>query len=230
MSDFDAADCLARYRALVRVQPESFANPTGDIYEILLDDERMERARCDARARRDAEGLPNEDVRVGVLARDPYLTVMRDAVRFADGTYGLYNRVLMTSGTAILPIFGDNIALLDRFRHGTRQWHLEAPRGTNSSHASRFEDAARELREETGARLLELIDLGQLHSSSGCMNEEHQLFLARVDAIGAADRHEAIRAIKMFSIALVEGLIADGTITDGPTIALFLRARLRGHL
>jgi ADP-ribose diphosphatase len=230
MSDFDAADCLARYRALIRAQPDQFVNPSGDIYEILLDDQPMERARRDARESRAAAGLPSDDTRVGVLALDPYVTVLREAVRFADDTYGLYNRVLMTSGTAVLPLFGDQIVLLDRFRHGTRRWHLEAPRGTDSTEATRRDDAARELREETGAELIELIELGHLHSSSGCMNEEHQLFLGRVAALGTADRHEAIRSIRLLSTTAVEQLIADGTITDAPTIALFVRARFRGYL
>jgi hypothetical protein len=50
MSDFDLADCLDRYRGLVSDRPERFKNPDGDIYEILLDDQQIDRARRDARS------------------------------------------------------------------------------------------------------------------------------------------------------------------------------------
>jgi len=228
MSDFDSAGCLVRYRALVRERPERFTNPPGDIYEILLEDAHIERAQRVALNRRRGLGLPNEDTRVGVLAVDPYLLVVRDAVRFADGSYGLYNRLMVPGGAAILPVLGDSIALLHRFRHGTRRWHLEAPRGSFSGNAPRVEEARRELIEEIGSVPTEMIDLGQLHSTTGCLDEEHQLYLARIDAIGTPDKHEAIESIKVLPVVTVERLTADGEITDGPTLALLLRARLRG--
>jgi ADP-ribose pyrophosphatase len=230
MSDFDLADCLARYRALVRERPERFGNPAGDIYEILFGADEIDRARRDAENHRRTEGLPAEDTRVGVLAEDPYLMVMREAVRFADGTYGLYNRLLVPSGAAILPVVDNSIVLLHRFRHGTRRWHFEAPRGSFTGRGTRADEARRELLEEIGSAAIDLIDLGQLHSTTGCLDEEHQLYLARIDAVGRPDLHEAIERIDLFPIDEVERMIADGTITDGPTLALFLRARLRGYL
>jgi ADP-ribose pyrophosphatase len=230
MSDFDPTDCLARYRALARDRPDCFTNPDGDIYHILHEDSAIERARRDALDHRRAEGLPFDDTRVGVLAVDPYLIVMRDAVRFADGAYGLYNRLLVPSGAAILPVLGTSIALLHRFRHGTRRWHLEAPRGGLSGIGTLEQEAERELLEEIGSRSSELIDLGELHATTGCLDETHHLYLGRIDAVGVPDKHEAIESIKVLSISTVERLIAEGEITDGPTLALFLRARLRGLL
>jgi ADP-ribose pyrophosphatase len=230
MSDFDSADCLERYLALVRERPDRFTNPDGDIYEILLDTPRIDRARRDAERHRRDERLPSDDTRVGVLAVDPYLLVLRDAVRFADGSYGLYNRLLVPAGAAILPVLGDSIALLHRFRHGTRRWHLEAPRGAFSGVGTSSEEAQRELVEEIGSHATEIVDLGFLHSTTGCLDEEHQLFLARIASVGKADKHEAIESIKVLSTKHVERLIAEGDITDGPTLALFLRARLRGYL
>ena len=230
MSAFDSAACFERYRALASERPGLFANPDGAIYEILLDSSQIDRARRDASDYRRAHQLPSEDTRVGILAVDPYLMVMRDAVRFADGTYGLYNRLIVPSGAAILPLLGDRIALLHRFRHGTRRWHLEAPRGSFSGVGTPMEEAERELIEEIGAKPIELNDLGELHSTTGCLDEMHRLYVARIDAVGAADKHEAIESIKVLPVAAVEQLIADGEITDGPTLALFLRARLRGYL
>lgn len=226
---FDADACLARYFEFVREHPERFANPAGDIYEILLDPARIAHAQAEAVRRRQAEGLSIDDTRVGVLGEDPYLVTMRDAVRFADGSYGLYNRLMVPSGAAILPLLDGHIVLLNRFRHGTRRWHLEAPRGSFSGVGTRMDEARRELLEEVGAEATEMVPLGQLHSTTGCLDEEHELFLARIGAIGQPDRHEAIQSLDVLPVARVEALIADGTITDGPTLALFLRGRLGGH-
>lgn len=227
---FDHADaCLRRYFELVAQRPEQFVNPPGDIYEILLEPDRIAHAQAEAGRHRIANGLAADDTRVGVLAEDPYLLVMRDAVRFADGSYGLYNRLMVPSGAAILPILDAGVVLLNRFRHGTRRWHLEAPRGSFSGVGTRAEEARRELFEEIGAEASELVDLGLLHSTTGCLDEEHQLFVARIAAIGSPDRHEAIQSLEVLPIARVEAMIADGTITDGPTLALFLRGRLRGY-
>jgi ADP-ribose diphosphatase len=230
MSDFDSADCFERYLALVHERPDQFANPDGAIYEILLDPPRIDRARRDASEYRRAQSLPSDDTRVGILAVDPYLMVMRDAVRFADGTYGLYNRLIVPSGAAMLPMLGDRIVLLHRFRHGTRRWHLEAPRGSFSGVGTPMQEAERELVEEIGARPIALEDLGELHSTTGCLDELHRLYLARIESLGAADRHEAIESIQVLTVASVQQSIAEGVITDGPTLALFLRARLRGYL
>jgi len=230
MNVFDTNDSLTRYRRLMARRPELFVNPPGDIYEILTDDDRIARARRDAAVARRANGLPDEDTRVGVLADDPYLLLLRDAVRFADGTFGLYNRVMVPGGAAVLPLLDGRVVLIDRFRHGTRRWHLEAPRGSLSGTASPMDDARRELAEEIGAGIGDVVELGEFHATTGCLDEVHHLFLARITHVGGLDRHEAIRAVHTLTIAEVEELAANGTITDGPTLALILRARLRGLL
>jgi ADP-ribose pyrophosphatase len=230
MSDYDAQQCLARYFEVVRDRPERFANPPGDIYEILLDPAQIEHAQAEALRVRLRDGLSTRDTRVGVLAEDPYLVAMRDAVRFADGSYGLYNRLMVPSGAAILPVLDGRIVLLNRFRHGTRSWHLEAPRGSLSGDGTHEDEARRELFEEIGARATEMIDLGDVHSTTGCLDEAHHLYMARIGGLGAPDRHEAIVEFCSLTVAEAEHRIAAGGITDGPTLALFLRARLRGLL
>jgi ADP-ribose pyrophosphatase len=227
MSAYDADDCLSRYFDLVRTKPDRYTNPPGDIYEILLDPARIAHAQAEAVRVRERDGLPTHDTRVGILADDPFLLVSRDAVRFADGSYGLYNRLMVPSGAAILPMLGDRIVLIHRFRHGTRMWHLEAPRGSFSGDATHEEDARRELVEEIGANAAELIDLGYLHSTTGCLDEAHHLYMARIDRLGVPDKHEAIVEFCTLTVEDTERKIDAGDITDGPTLALFLRARLR---
>ncbi|MGB7543142.1 MAG: NUDIX hydrolase [Burkholderiales bacterium] len=230
MSQYDADDCLQRYFALARARPGLFANPPGDIYEILLDPSRIRHAQAEAMRSREAERLPVADLRVGVLAEDPYVTVLREAVRFPEGSYGLYNRLILARGVVVLPVLDGKLVLIRRFRHGTRSWHLEAPRGTVSSDERIEEDARRELMEEIGAQTLELLDLGEFHPSAGVIAECMKLFLARIDGVGALEKHEAISGVEILDRAEAEALIARGDVTDGPTLAAYLRAKLRGYV
>lgn len=230
MPQFDPDDCLNRYLVLARSQPGLFENPARDAYEILLDTGKISFAQAEAKRFRNMLNLSTGDTRVGILADDPYLRVMRDAVRFPDGSYGLYNRLMVPAGVAVLPLLKDKIALIDRFRHGTRRRHLEAPRGSISSWLQIEQEARRELKEEIGADATSLIDLGEVHSSTGCLDEVHKLYLAHIDGIGAPEKHEAIIGIELLPPDRFEKMVESGQITDGPTLAAFLKARLRGYL
>lgn len=221
---------LRAYQALRRTRPELFRNFEGNTYEILFDAPQITQAQAAARATREKEGLPADDLRVGLLAADPYLTLLREAVRFPDGSMGLYNRVLAPVGATILPMLDGRIVLLNRFRHGTRSWHLEAPRGMVTGEDSIVDAARRELREEIGASATCIHALGAMHASNACSDEVEHLFLAEIDGTGTPDRHEAIEALCVLSVPDFEHKTREGEITDAPTLAAFLRGRLRGLL
>ena len=221
---------LAAYRSLSAERGELFSNPPGRIFEILTAGKDIRRAQQAARKARLQHGLSASDLRVGVLLEDPYLLVMRDAVRFPDGQVGLYNRIVAPPNVVVLPVLGDRVALIYRFRHGTRSFHYEAPRGVASGPHPYEDDARRELAEEIGAEAAELIDLGELHPYSGICNEVMRLYFARINRIGEPDLHESIARITLFSARKLEQAIAGGAITDAPTLAATLRARLFGLL
>ncbi len=56
------------------------------------------------------------------------------------------------------------------------------------------------------------------------------MFAARITAFGDPQRSEGIESIATIATADIDGLVLDGTITDGPTMSLILRARMRGLL
>ena len=220
----------AAYRALARRRPELFANPPGGVVEILRADADIRRAQQAAKKARRKHGLPTADLRVGLLLHDPYLLVVRDAVRFPDGALGLYNRLVTEPNVVVLPVLDGRVALIHRFRHGTRRFHYEAPRGIAERPQDLAADARRELAEEIGAAAKALIDLGELHPYSGICNEVMRLYLARIGRLGEPERHEAIARIVLFSPAELDKAIDKGAVTDAPTLAAVLRAKLRGLL
>ncbi|MFD3997063.1 NUDIX hydrolase [Streptomyces sp. NPDC058548] len=201
-----------RYEQLRSERPELFRNEPGGI-EILTDPEAVTAAGG------------------GVLYQDPYVLLVRDPVRFPDGREGTYIRSVSATaeqGCVVLPLLGDRVVLIEHYRHATRSWQWELPRGFGTRGLTGAANAAKELDEEIGARVRELIPLGELHPDSGMTGDRVLLFAARIDAVGRLAEAEAIRSSLTIPFAEAEEMIADGRVTDGFTIAAMTRARLAG--
>lgn len=219
---------LAAYFALMRELPHLFENRGPDSIEILSDPADIAAAQEAAAQARRARGLDTGDLRAGVLARDPYMIVLRDAVRFPDGSLGLYNRIVEARSIAVLPLLDGRPVLLRIFRHGLRDWSLEFPRGGCEGGETSEQAARREVREEIGAQIDELVPLGRFTPGGSSLTIGADFFAARIGATGAPDRADGIAAIEVMSVADVEMLIRDSAIIDGFTLSIFLRARLLG--
>ncbi|MCX4584446.1 NUDIX hydrolase [Streptomyces sp. NBC_01481] len=199
------------YDRLRTERPELFVNPPGGI-EILSDPESVAAAG-------------------GVVYEDPYVMVLRDPVRFPDGRTGTYIRSIGTTaepGCVVLPLLDGEVVLVEHFRHATRSWLWEVPRGFGTPGLAGEQNAAKELREEIGADVRELIPLGAVHPDSGAVGDRVLLYAARIDAIGALALGEGIRRTLTVSFAQAEEMVGDGRITDAFTIVALSRARLAG--
>jgi ADP-ribose pyrophosphatase len=221
------------YFALVRERPELFHNPPGAGYTILLDEEGIRRAEVHMEQQLEAEGGSPEWARVGVAFRDQYAMIVRDAVRFPDGSLGTYIRFVSVYpgvvGVVALPIWRRQVLLIRHFRHATRSWHLEIPRGFGSGTDS-SESARRELAEEIGAEVSRLVALGEVHPDSGADASRVALYLAEVESYGDAELQEGITEIIPTAIPELEGMIASGELEDGFLLMAYARAKARGLL
>ncbi|MCM0674864.1 NUDIX hydrolase [Micromonospora phytophila] len=221
------------YAELRKRSPGHFANPPDAAVEILDEAEQVAAAEEAKAAALRARGLPTEWSRTGVVYQDEYVTLVRDPVRFPGGALGTYIRSLPTSGAdgvVLLPVLDGAIVLVEHFRHATRRWHLEAPRGFGEAGVPADEQAARELREEIGVAPTRLVDLGTLHPDTGTATDTVRLYLAEIAEIGPLGAGEGIRAAQAHPPQRVGELIRDGVITDSFTIAAWTRAWLRGLL
>ncbi|GAA0461086.1 hypothetical protein GCM10009544_24540 [Streptomyces stramineus] len=163
---------------------------------------------------------------------DRFVTLLRDAVRFPGGALGLYVRMMSTAaspGAVILPLLeDDSVVLVEHYRHATRAWHWEAPRGMGAAGATGAESAARELAEELGTEATELLPLGSLHPDTGLIGDHVELYAARIRRTGALDTAEGIRRTLTVHWAAAEEMVASGIITCAFTVAVLTRARLAG--
>lgn len=222
-----------RYARLREARPELFANPPGAASEILTDPAEVTRAEAADAARLAAAGEPAFMAETGVVYADPYGMIVRDAVRRAGG-YGTYRRFLAPDdapGVVILPRHRGDVVLVRHFRHPTRDWHLEIPRGYGTPGSDPAEDARRELREEIGTDAATLTDLGLAYADTGLIGTPVRLFQAELAGPPTAtDPEEGISAVELVSPAEFAALIRDDRITDGFTINAYARAALRGLL
>lgn len=216
------------YQRLRAERPELFVNPEDGLIEILTDEALVSVLEADWRARAEPGRPPAWDG-TGVLYQDAYISLVRDPVRFVDGRIAPYFRVIprQVAGMAVLARTGDEVILLRHFRHATRSWHLEIPRGFTEAHENAHDAARRELREEIGVDALTLEWIGDFHPDTGVSADRVQLFAATVDPPGELDIAEGIASTVLVPWPKLEAMIGAGEITDSFTIAAAYRVALR---
>ncbi|MFF1692771.1 NUDIX hydrolase [Streptomyces sp. NPDC058257] len=234
---------LRDYDALREQRPELFENPPGAACEILLDRADQERASDEASRAAVAAGLPESTGDIGVVYRDPYFRLVRDAVRFAhdkDRRLGTYIRIVPVSvsgGAAVLPVLTDGrVVLLHHFRHADRAWHWEIPRGFGAPGEDGAGTAAREVQEELGVHVADFTYLGAVSPDTGLRAGVDHLYLARIGAAQLADRPargarvEGIDAYQAVPQGEFRAMVADRRISDAFTLSAYALAMAQGLL
>jgi ADP-ribose pyrophosphatase len=174
---------------------------------------------------------------IGVLLQDKYITFIRDLVEFPDGFISGYDRIINTailynggSGAVILPVMNGKILLIKIFRHPTRQWSIEIPRGFGEAGLSPEEIAQKEISEEVSGKIRKVISLGILHNNTGLDGNNVHLYLADLVEVGDPRKAEGIDEILWVTVDEIEKMISQGQITDCFTISAYARAKLMGLL
>ena len=222
----------ADYDAFVKSHPALFANPSGAGFVILLDEGEIQEAERQMAQRLATRHLPAEWTRAGIAYQDQYRLVLRDAVRFPNQSLGIYTRIVRDGvpGVIILPVYQEQVLLIRHFRHATRTWHLEIPRGYGEEGSSSEENARRELKEEIGATISHLVSLGNAYPDTGVLSEHNNFFYAEVETYGAIEADEAIVELLPTSTSEFERMIRENEIEDGFTLTAYGLAKAKGLL
>jgi ADP-ribose pyrophosphatase len=182
------------------------------------------------------KNLPIEWAEIGIILNDQYILILRDLVDIPGHGKSGYFRVLNQAdlrggqGVVILPAMNDKYLLLRQYRHPTRSWSYEVPRGFGEPGIPAEQQAKNEVYEETQGEIAELIDLGIYYSNTGLEGNKVKLFYANLKSIGKPAQAEGIESYRWVSLSELEDMIATSMITDGFTIAAYTRAKLRGLL
>ncbi len=229
---------LEQYLELSRRRPDLFSAPPDGPISILLEPEEIAEVEALMESRLQSKGASPEQAhdwsRVGVAFQDQYVFLVRDAVRFGDGSLGTYIRIIdpdiSTPGVIILPFYRGQIVFIRHFRHATRAWSWEIPRGFGRPGLSDEENARRELLEEISAEIVRLLPLGMAQPDAAASSETNAMFFAEIQAYGSPEVAEGISDIRLASVEEFEREIAEDRIIDGFTLCAYAKAKARGLL
>jgi len=183
----------------------------GEI-EIVLDPQKITQIQQECYQRLLKKGISKDHAlnwsTIGVVAEDQYWIWLRDAVIFPSNVVGTYDRLLWKSsldgpaGVAVFAILPNKkIALNLNFRHATRSWEIELPRGGRNKKESIEDAAKRELKEETGYVVENPLFLGNIATDTGALSSIVPVYCGLVTDLKSQDAEfsEAIEDILALS-------------------------------
>ncbi len=159
--------------------------------------------------------------------KNPWIKVREDKVIRPDGKNGIFGVVEMKHGTSVLPLDNNgNVYLTKEYHYAAERETIEVVSGGIDKNENKEDATKRELKEELGITASELIYLGKVLPLTSMVKITNHLFLAK--GLGFSDAEpEGTEIIKVIKIPMKEAieLIIDGTICDGTTVALILKAK-----
>jgi ADP-ribose pyrophosphatase len=159
------------------------------------------------------------------IASGGMLTVKCDQVRLPNGNVSQREYVMHPGAVVIVAMLPNGNVVLERqFRYPLHQVFIELPAGKIDAGEEILITGQRELLEETGYTASEWVKLGHQHPCIGYSNEVIHMYLARGLSAGEHRRDED-ESLEVFEVSFANclGMVQDGEITDGKTIAaLFL--------
>jgi 8-oxo-dGTP pyrophosphatase MutT (NUDIX family) len=156
-----------------------------------------------------------------------WINVREDRVSRPDGGEGIYGVVTVRNPAVfVVPVTDDDrVVLVRMFRYTMGRETLEIPAGGTDGEDP-LVAAQRELQEETGFAAAEWQRLGPMFSLNGVADAPGHAFLARgLRRVGGhAMDEEGILGVETLPWSDLTGMIRDGRIEDGETLAALMYA------
>ncbi|TWU07951.1 NUDIX hydrolase [Stieleria varia] len=147
----------------------------------------------------------DSNLKTGIVFEDRWLMVVRDQVRFPDQHEGHYVRIVekaqlnKVGGTVIVPVVDGCIVFVELYRHATRRWEWELPRGYQEPGLTPEQNAMKETQEEIGVAAVSVSEIGRVTPNTGLLSSEVVVFAAMLPS-GCIEQmrgehREAIRSV-----------------------------------
>jgi len=157
-------------------------------------------------------------VDTNILCSSDFLSATEDTVILPNGKQIGYTTIKLKDFVSIVPIIGNEVAMIEILRYPRNCMSLEIPSGHIEESESPQESAARELLEETGYTASQLTPFGSFNPLSRSLQTAH-LFLATELTKGNQQLEETEQIhVKHVPITGLPKLLNSGKITHAPTI------------
>lgn len=171
------------------------------------------------------------------VLENAFIRVDTDSVRFPNGALGNYSTVTSGTGLGVIAVPFVNfrgtphMGLVRQYRYPTGEFTLEFPRGGSDDLS--LDEAARELIEETGLDYRSATRLGTLRPDTGILTTQ----VAVWKTIHGPEHlrpgyveDETGAKVEWYSYGELLGMIRNGKITCGMTLAAFAMLGTGAHL
>lgn len=194
----------------------SLGDHTKGEIEIVVQPENIEKIETFQKQKLIQKGYLEKEAadfsKIGIVAEDQHWIWIRDGVIFPNGIPGTYDRLIRKTqfdtqyaAVAVLPILPDGrIALNLHYRHATRSWELEIPRGGMKSGESAEQAGLRKLAEETGLTPSSIEFLGEMAIDSEVIGTIIPMYIAYASADGLSDFEYSEAASKTIAYPIEE--------------------------
>lgn len=145
-----------------------------------------------------------------------------DQVETVSGKKFTYSVVRKKQTALIIPWDGERLTLVGQYRYPVSTFSWEFPHG-HCEHVSVEETARGELREEAGLTASLIKEIAEFNPAPGMSDQKCHVFLATGLTEGETDHEDSEEGMEVRKVTANEfkTMIAEGIITDGPTIAAF---------
>jgi len=176
-----------------------------------------------------------ETLSTRIVYENRWMRVREDAVRFRDGSPGIYGVVEKVDFAVVAPLDSDGrLHLVEQYRYpiGRRAWEFPQGAWEDKPGADPLALARGELREETGLDAGEIVHVGFLHQAYGYATQGYNIYVARDlrRAEAARETSEQDLVTRAFPVAEVLDMVTNGAITDADTVATLGLLKLKGLL
>lgn len=156
------------------------------------------------------------------------VSVDMDKAQLPNGKTARREIVQHPDGVAVLPLNEDDtVTVVRQYRYAFSQVLTEIPAGKLDPGEEPETGALRELKEEIGAQVGDLIELGAVYPSPGFCQEVLYLYLAKDLIYGDCDPDEdEFLEIERVPFDELVGQVMRGEIKDGKTVAAVLKAKV----
>jgi hypothetical protein len=164
-----------------------------------------------------------------IVYQNPWMKIREDKIIHPDEKPGIYSVAEIAPGifTAALAE-NDEIYLVKQLRYTTGINSWELPGGGQKTDEDPLSAAKRELEEEAGIIAKRWYFVGKSQALNGSSNQIDSVYVAKgiSKKMGTEGLKEGISSVKKFSVSDILGMIKNGKISDGQTIAHILMALL----